>query len=260
MNSKTLAGGGLPPHAPDAVLRMAGVVLGRWRKHTGLNQEEFGTRVGYGSDMVASVEQGRRVSSESYLRAADAVCDAHGTIGLLEAHVRQRPRSAQEVHRAEESSSVLSYFEPVLPDLLIVGADDSTTGDRTWSRRRRQILESGTRTCLALDQAVLLRVTVDRTAHDHQLLHLADLSGRAPIVVQVFPLNAGECVPFTAPITLMQDGDQLAGFVDVDLAKYWLGTEGAREAERRFADLRSAALPPRASRDLILSTVNRIGR
>ena len=261
MNDRTLAGEGFPPDAPDAVLRLAGAILGRWRRHSGLNQEEFGMRIGYGSDMVASVELGRRVPSESYLTAAETVCDAHGTISLLGPHVRQRPRSAQEVHRAEASSSALSYFAPVLlPDLFLLGADGSTTGEGMGPRRRRQILESGARICLVLDQAVLLRVTGDRTAHCHQFLRLADLSGRAHIVVQVLPLDAGERLPFTAPVTLMQDGDQLTGFVDADLAKYWLGTEGAREAERRFADLRSAALPPRASRDLILSTVDRIGR
>ncbi|MDI5969903.1 Scr1 family TA system antitoxin-like transcriptional regulator [Streptomyces sp. SL13] len=261
MNDKNLADEGLPPDAPDAVLRLAGAILGRWRKHIGLSQEEFGMRIGYGSDMVASVELGRRVPSVSYLIAAEVVCDAHGTISLLEPHVRQRPRSEQEVRRAEECSSALSYFAPVvLPDLFVIDTDDSTTGDRTWLRRGRQILESGTRICLVLDQAVLLRVVSDRTAHGHQLQYLADLAERPHIVVQVSPLDGGEYLPFTAPVTLMQDGDQLTGFVDAGLAKYWLGPEGAREAERRFADLRSAALPPRASRDLILSTVDRIGR
>lgn len=261
MNDKTLADEGLPPDAPDAVLRLAGAILGRWRRHSGLNQEEFGMRIGYGSDMVASVELGRRVPSTSYLTAAETVCDAHVMISLLGPHVRQRPRSAQEVHQVEESSSALSYFAPVLlPDLFLVGADGSTTGDGTGPQRRRQILESGARICLVLDQAVLLRVTGDRTEHGHQLQHLADLSDRPHTVVQVLPLDAGERLPFTAPVTLMQDGDQLAGFVDADLAKYWLGPEDARDAERRFADLRSVALPPRASRDLILSTVERIGR
>ena len=211
--------------------------------------------------MVASVELGRRVPSASYLTAAESVCGAHGMISLLEPHVRQRPRSEQEVHGAEESSSALSYFAPVLlPDLFLADAGDPAADGRTAARRREQILASGARICLVLDQAVLLRVTGDRAAHGYQLQHLADLADRPHIVVQVLPLDAGEQLPFPAPVTLMRDSAQLIGFVDVGPERYWLGPEAVREADQRFADLRSAALPPRASRDLILGTVDRTGR
>lgn len=106
-----------------------------------------------------------------------------------------------------------------------------------------------------LDQAVLLRVIGDRTAHAHPLQHLADLARRPNIVVQVLPLDAGERLAFTTPVTLVHSGDQLTGVVDVGLTEYWLSPEVVREAERRLAALRSVVLSPRASRELILNTV-----
>ncbi|MDI5974046.1 Scr1 family TA system antitoxin-like transcriptional regulator [Streptomyces sp. SL13] len=254
MNSEDFGVGRLPEE-PDAVLRMAGAVLKRWRRHSGLNQEEFGARIGFGADMVASVELGRRVPSEFYLTAADSVCDAHGTITVLEPHIRHRPRPQQVAQWAEESGPALSYFAPlVVPDLFSAASDSPADEDRTPAGRRRRVLESGVPICLVLDQAALLRVTGDRTDHGQQLQYLIDLGDRPNIVVQVLPFDAGEPLAFEAPVTLVHSGDELVAVVDTGLVTFSLPPTAAREAERRFAVLRSIALPPRVSRDLIVNT------
>jgi DNA-binding transcriptional regulator YiaG len=54
-----------------AVMRTVARQLKLWREAAGLTQPEFGAAIGYGEELVSSVERGRRIPRPEYLDAAD---------------------------------------------------------------------------------------------------------------------------------------------------------------------------------------------
>ncbi|MDI5961889.1 Scr1 family TA system antitoxin-like transcriptional regulator [Streptantibioticus silvisoli] len=270
MNTQALTGVGPVREEPDAVARLAGAVLGAWRRRSGLSREDFGRRSGYSAELVSSVEIGRRAPTTSYLTAADDICDAQGAITAMDPHIRQRPRTRPETDHRHGPGTALSFFAPtVLPDLFLTDseaeardkaeplavADEDGGGDGAAGRRR--ILDAGSPICLVLDEGVLLRTLGDRSAHHR---HLADLADHPRITVQVLPLDSGEPPALTCPVTLLRHGDRASGFVHVDTGVHWLRPDAVRDVEQRFATLRPTALPPRTSRALVLDAADRTGR
>lgn len=63
-----------------AVMRAVIRQLKLWREAAGMTQAEFGTAIGYGQELVPSVEPGRRIPRPEYLGAADEVLGAGGKI------------------------------------------------------------------------------------------------------------------------------------------------------------------------------------
>ncbi|MDI5965742.1 Scr1 family TA system antitoxin-like transcriptional regulator [Streptantibioticus silvisoli] len=158
---------------------------------------------------------------------------------------------------SEATSTALFYYAPILlPALFLV----DPASDEAEPTARARILDAGNPICLVLDESVLTRMVGDQTEHAQRLRHLAELADRPHITIQVLPLNSGEPVGLTAPVTLLHEDDQPAAYVDTGVGVCWLAPEAARAAEAEFATLRSVALPPRASHSLILNTAARIGK
>ncbi|NED08765.1 helix-turn-helix domain-containing protein, partial [Streptomyces sp. SID6648] len=57
------------------------------RVRAGLERAEFGKRVGYSADTVASIEQGRRIPQARFIEKADEVLGAGGVLTALKEEV-----------------------------------------------------------------------------------------------------------------------------------------------------------------------------
>lgn len=76
--------GARPEDEPGAGVMVAfGRQLRLLRMRTGLDRTEFGNRVGYAAQSVASFEQGRRIPQPGFIDQADPVLDAGGLLLAL---------------------------------------------------------------------------------------------------------------------------------------------------------------------------------
>src|SRR5689334_11339304 len=65
------------------VIRTVGKQVKLWRERAGLRQAELGAAIGYGEDLVSSVERGRRIPRPEFLAKADEVLGAGGILEAL---------------------------------------------------------------------------------------------------------------------------------------------------------------------------------
>ncbi|ARX84206.1 DNA-binding protein [Streptomyces alboflavus] len=54
-----------------AVLKAVGRQIKAWREAAGMRRSELGAAIGYGEEMVSSVERGRRIPKPEFLDNAD---------------------------------------------------------------------------------------------------------------------------------------------------------------------------------------------
>lgn len=67
----------------EAVLRTVGRQIRAWREAAGLTQPELGDAIGYGGEMVSSVERGRRIPKPDFLDKADEALGAGGKLAAM---------------------------------------------------------------------------------------------------------------------------------------------------------------------------------
>lgn len=72
-----------------AVLRTVGRQIKMWREAAGLRQAEFGSAIGYGEEMVSSVERARRIPKPDFLDKADEVLGAGCKIAAMKEDVEK---------------------------------------------------------------------------------------------------------------------------------------------------------------------------
>ncbi|WP_437437627.1 helix-turn-helix domain-containing protein, partial [Streptomyces prasinopilosus] len=72
-----------PPEDTDGLVdlnRAVGRQVKLLRERAGMTQKELGDRLGYGEDLVSSLERGRRTPQPEFLDAADDLLDAGGLL------------------------------------------------------------------------------------------------------------------------------------------------------------------------------------
>ncbi|MEU6278060.1 helix-turn-helix transcriptional regulator [Streptomyces populi] len=104
-----------------AVLRTVQRQLKLWRESAGLTQAEFGAAIGYGEELVSSVERGRRIPRPEYLDRADETLSAGGRLAALKedlAEVRY-PKKVRDLKKLEaEAIELCAYNNSVIQGLL----------------------------------------------------------------------------------------------------------------------------------------------
>lgn len=91
------------------------------RGRAGLDRTEFGKRVGYAAQSVASFEQGRRIPQPVFIDRADDVLDAGGVLKALKEEVAraQYPAFFRDAARLEAKAAALNvYAMYAVPGLL----------------------------------------------------------------------------------------------------------------------------------------------
>ncbi|MGE7386143.1 helix-turn-helix domain-containing protein [Streptomyces sp. NPDC004126] len=99
---------------PDPDLKHFGDMLKASRKRADLTQEQFGPRVGYSVQYVASVEQGRRHPSAKFVNKAEEVLNTFGVIQIAAKQMTRRRGLASWFRRwaeLEETAVALNTYE-----------------------------------------------------------------------------------------------------------------------------------------------------
>jgi transcriptional regulator with XRE-family HTH domain len=252
-----------------------GAELRRWRMAAGLSQEQLGQRVGYSAAQVGKVETGDRAPSPDFAQRCDtALPDAGGLFARIYALARRwdggYPAWFAGWIEAERRATSLCSWEPLIVPGLLQTADyaralfeawrsagsDDELDDLVRARIDRQsVLEppAPAELWVILDEAVLHRRIGSRKVMYDQLAHLAAMSGRANITIQIVPAEVGAHVGLLGAFAIAAAGSAPAT-VYMETPDAGQTTElpsVVAKVSKTFDMLRAEALPRGASRDLI---------
>ena len=255
------------------------------RSANGWTQADVAAKISYSESLIAQVETCRKAATPELAKALDRVFatpgfieDAPnvpgtpGTFGRLVVRLRNLPFPASfrsfAPHEAE--ATALYIFEhSLIPGLLqteayaraILETHPDVTEDVVSERlagrlSRQEILERDDPpppvVCALIDQSALNRVIGGPVAMRDQLLHLAAMSRRPNITVQIIP-NTGAHPGLLGAFTVADLGGS-PGIVNLEDIADGRVTEDAATVSMvalRFHTLRGDALSKGASRDLI---------
>jgi transcriptional regulator with XRE-family HTH domain len=251
------------------VIRTVARQLKLWRESAGLTQPEFGAAIGYGEDLVSSVERMRRIPRPEYLDKADEVLGAAGKIAALKkdlADVRY-PKKVRDVKRLEaEAVEICSYNNSVIDGLLqteeyaraVFGSrrppftEEELEEQVTARAARQRILANAN--ALPVFSIVQCESTLQRPyggtmVMREQLEHLLRLGQLRNVDIQVMPLhregNAGVDGPFR--VFRLTDGNTV-GYNEVQLTnRAIVDPKLVQVLEIRYGIIRSQALTPEES-------------
>ncbi|MEU5770724.1 helix-turn-helix transcriptional regulator [Streptomyces asoensis] len=238
------------------------------RTRAGLERAEFGSRVGYAADTVASIEQGRRIPQARFIDRADEVLDAGGVLRALKEEVgrAQYPAFFRDMARLEAEAVTLHVYGALaVPGLLQTEdyakavftmrrplLDEETVEQRIGARLARQEIFSRRplpTLSFVIEESVLRRPVGGWPVLRGQLEQILLHGQRRNVEIQVMPIDAAEHCGLAGPFTLIEnrDGRRMA-YVEVQRASR-LYTERAevRDAEEQYGILRAQALTPRES-------------
>ncbi|MDI2125603.1 helix-turn-helix domain-containing protein [Yinghuangia seranimata] len=281
-------GDAAPPPQPELVLDEGDIAsdffraLGRQvrvlRERKGWSRRELGSRVGYGEDQIMSLELGRRVPQEQFLRSADEVLDAGGLLlatieDVGKAKVKARvkhPDWFRDYARLEAKAVELAYFSTMtFPGVMQTEAymrtlfsgrrpilDDQTIEERVAARIERQRLWTRwpppTVNCV-VEESVLRRPLGGVAVLREQLERLAELASLRWCEVQVMPTGCHEHPGVAGPFTLMHFRDRSPiAYVEVHDVNRLIGDRSeVHVLATKYGSIRAKALEPEASASLI---------
>ncbi|WP_405676531.1 helix-turn-helix domain-containing protein [Streptomyces sp. NBC_01511] len=243
------------------------------RTRAGLDRTEFGKRVGYAAQSIASFEQGRRIPQPVFIDRADEVLDAGGVLKALKEEVAraQYPAFFRDVARLEAKAAALNvYAMYAVPGLLQTEEyaqavfqmqrpllDDDVIAQRLEARMVRQNIFDRSPAPLmsfVIEESVLrrpiggrkvMRVTLEQVLLTGQLRN---------IEVQVMPIAREDHAALGGPFTLIDThkGDRIAYAEVQSDSRLYTSQAKIRELEARYGILRSQALTPKESSMLIM--------
>jgi len=242
------------------------------RSKAGMTRELLATQINYSASLIGMVESCRRVPGLDFARRCDQVLATTGTFERMQEFLRTAPFPAwfRPFVEYEARATALRGFEHVLvPGLAqtagyaraVLATRPNTTDEQVeqflTARLERQVIldrDEPPLLWLVVDEAVLHReVGGPKVMHD-QLIHLAGLSQRPNVTVEVIPYAAGAHSGLLGAFAI-------AEFTDAPPVAYLESAAGGQIAEDRsvvagvlltFDTLRSEALPRTVSRDLIM--------
>ncbi|MEU3085750.1 helix-turn-helix domain-containing protein [Streptomyces massasporeus] len=256
-----------------AVMRTVVRQLKLWREAAGLTQAEFGAAIGYGEELVSSVERGRRIPRQEYLDAADEALRAGGRIAALKQDVAEvrYPKKVRDLKKLEaEAVELGAYNNSVIHGLL----QTSGYARAVFSARRPPF------TADELEQRLSARVArqeivTDATAHPlfsfvqcestlrrpiggrmvmrEQLERLVEVAQFPNVDLQVLPLSHEENSGLAGSFRLLRlkDGTTV-GHVEVQhISRVIADPKEVQLLDIRYGTIRAQALSPRESMALI---------
>jgi transcriptional regulator with XRE-family HTH domain len=239
------------------------------------SQEALAARLGYDRSVVAKAETGERPPSPEVADAIEAElfpAGPSGFVGRLAALARRAdgpiPSWFESWLEAEREAHMLRLWSPVLvPGLLqtagyaralflATGLDEDAAQEHVSVRLDRQaILERPhpPHVVAVLDQSVLDRLIGSPQVMADQLLHIAELSERPDVSVQVISADTGANAGLSGAFDLASvDGGpevvRMEAVEDVTVESRSL----VRKTANIFVRVQADALPRAASRTLIL--------
>ncbi|MFF5254717.1 helix-turn-helix transcriptional regulator [Streptomyces leeuwenhoekii] len=256
-----------------AVVRAIARQLKLWREAAGLTQAEFGAAIGYGEELVSSVERGRRIPRPEYLDAADEVLGAGGRISAMKrdlAEVRY-PKKVRDLKKLEaEAVELCAYNNSVVHGLLqteeyaramFCARRPPFTADELEQRlaarvARQEIVNDTTaRPVFSFVQceSTLRRPIGGKMVMRRQLQRLLQIAEFRNVDLQVLPLGREENPGLAGSFRLirLKDGTT-AGHVEVQhVSRVITDPKEVQLLDMRYGIIRAQALSTRESRALM---------
>ncbi|MEU9920890.1 helix-turn-helix transcriptional regulator [Streptomyces griseoluteus] len=256
-----------------AVIRAVGRQLKLWREAADLTQAEFGAAIGYGEELVSSVERGRRIPRPEYLDRADEVLGAGGRVAAMQKDVAEAryPKKVRDLKRLEADAVELgAYNNSVIHGLLqtegyaravFSGRRPPFTADELEQRvvarlARQEILDAtSARPLFSFVQceSTLRRPIGGRTVMREQLQRLLEAARFRNVDLQVLPLSREENSGLAGSFRLLRltDGTTV-GHVEVQqLSRVVADPKQVQLLDMRYGIIRAQALTPRESMTFI---------
>ena len=252
----------------EGFLRCFGRQLRLLREREGLTRSEFGARVGYGQDQIASVELGRRIPTPELIDKADEVLGAGGVLQAMKGEVARAryPAFFRDAARLEaEAVELHVYANQAVPGLLQTEEyaravftmmrpplNEDIVEQRVAARLARQSVFTKRPVPLmsfVIDESVLRRPIGGRDVLRGELEQILLVGHRRTVEIQVLPLDQEENAGLAGPFILTEavDGRRIA-YVEVQNVSH-VHTERhlVRGLEAKYGTLRAQALTPRES-------------
>jgi transcriptional regulator with XRE-family HTH domain len=267
------------PDPSPSPLGVFGRMLRYYRVKAGMSQSELCALVYCSDDLISKIEMGQRTPTQEFTAACDEVPELDTGGALTELREQLRDYLRQQVypgwfHRwpeAEAEARALRWYEPLLvPGLVQTGdyaravlrgaqvdAADEQIEEQVGARMQRQevlIKKDPPHLWCVIDEGVLHRCIGDREIMHDQLIHLAEMSDRPRVSVQVVPFEAGARTGLLGAF-IVADLDGVRDILYLETATVGQVVEvpsAVSKAAIVFDTLRSEALPRGTSRDLIM--------
>ncbi|WP_405849445.1 helix-turn-helix transcriptional regulator [Streptomyces niveus] len=241
------------------------------RGRAGLDRTEFGKRVGYAAQSVASFEQGRRFPQPVFIDRADDVLDAGGVLKALKEEVAraQYPAFFRDAARLEAKAALNVYAVYAIPGLLQTAEYARAGFEMERPLLNDQVIEQGVSARLARQEihdrrpAPLLSFVVEEAAMRRpiggpaalycQLEQVLLISHKRNVEIQVMPTDREDHAALGGPFTLIDTakGQRIAYAEVQGDSLLYTGQAKVRELEARYGIIRSQALTPRESSEFI---------
>ena len=262
------------------LIRAIGKQIKVLRERAGLTQRELGGRLGYGEDLISSVERGRRSPQPQLLETADTLLEAGGLLTATIEDVERAKAKARVRHPAwfrdyarleAEAVEINDYSSHDIPGLLQTERraralyemrkpllEEQTIDQRVASRLARQ--EILTRwpppmVTVVVEESALRRPIGGWEVHKEQLEQLLRLGRLRNVELQVMPLERTEHAGMGGPfILLTPKGKPQLGYTEVqNSSRLATDPEEVRILAARYGSIRAQALTPGESLVLLES-------
>ncbi|MCF3131040.1 helix-turn-helix domain-containing protein [Streptomyces olivochromogenes] len=252
----------------EAVLKTVGRQVKMWRESAGLRQAELGTAIGYGEEMVSSVERGRRIPQPDFLDKADEALGAGGKLSAMKKDVEEAryPKKVRDLAKLEDEAVELGAYDnhqihgllqtPEYAQALYAMRRPAYTEDeieRHVAARmaRKTVFERVPRPLLPFvqEEATLRRPIGGRMVLRQQLEHLLEIGKLRHVEIQVMPTDREDHAGMAGPIRLLklQNGKTLAHWEAQLYSRVISDPREAQILEMRYGMIRAQALSPRES-------------
>ncbi|MFJ4425976.1 helix-turn-helix domain-containing protein [Streptomyces galilaeus] len=254
--------------AGTGVVTAFGRQLKLLRVQAGLERAEFGRRVGYSADTVASIEQGRRIPQARFIEQADEVLGAGGLLLALREEVAkaQYPAFFRDAAGLEAKAQELFLYavqavpglfqtEDYMRALLAMRRpllDEDTIEQRVAGRlSRQQIFDRWPAPLMSfvIEEAALRKPFGGRQVLRGVLENVLLVGHKRNVEVQVMPNDREDNAGVDGPFTLITSnkGDQIA-YLEVQGRSILITDRNeVRSISARYGIIRSQALTPRES-------------
>ncbi|QKW11067.1 helix-turn-helix domain-containing protein [Streptomyces sp. NA04227] len=243
---------------------MAGRQLKLWREAAGLSRADFGGKVGYGGEMVGSMERGRRKLRPEFLELADKVLGARGHLEALQEDLKEAksPRRAKNLARLEaQAVELAAYSNHTIQALLQTEgyaralyamrrpmhseeAIERSVADRM---ARQTILDNGKvepMFTFVQEEVTLRRPIGGKMVHRQQLERLLAIGQLRNVEIQVMPTDLEDHAGLTGAFRLfkLRDGSTLGYSEAQKVHKLITDAAQVQSLEIQYGTIRAQAL------------------
>ncbi|MFE9885455.1 Scr1 family TA system antitoxin-like transcriptional regulator [Streptomyces scopuliridis] len=256
-----------------SAMKMLGAQVATFRRAAGYTQRSLGERVVADEETIASIEQGRRPLKADLAETLDELLDTKGALSVGVANmpeIDQFPLWAEQYVDHEREAIALSlYANQVLPGLLqteayarevfrsrIPAFDEDEVETKTAARiERQEILHRKVPPTISyvIWEPVLRAPIGGPRVYADQLSHLRTCTELPGLSVQLLSLKRTRHAGLSGPFILLETPDhQHLAYAETQRGSQWVADpDEVSIMSRKYAMLRSQALTPEESRDLL---------